>query len=99
MKSAVANRLNSMPGEGDYGNTKTRTLPAEKLATEALQKMIVDYGLEKFEGQSYVKDFVSTYEEAEKKVASYEDGLAILSDEDYFRLVKKRGNLEFYSII
>ena len=30
-----------------------------------------------FEGQSYVKDFVSTYEEAEKKIASYEDGLAI----------------------
>ena len=52
IRQAVANRLNSMPGEGDYGNTKTRTLPAEKLATEALQKMIVDYGLEKFEGQS-----------------------------------------------
>lgn len=56
IRQAVANRLNSMPGEGDYGNTKTRTLPAEKLATEALQKMIVDYGLEKIEGQSYVAD-------------------------------------------
>lgn len=56
IRQAVANRLNSMPGEGDYGNTKTRTLPAEKLATEALQKMIVDYGLEKFEGRSYVAD-------------------------------------------
>lgn len=56
IRQAVANRLNSMPGEGDYGNTKTRTLPAEKLATEALQKMIVDYGLEKLEGQSYVAD-------------------------------------------
>lgn len=56
IRQAVANRLNSMPGEGDYGNTKTRTLPAEKLATEALQKMIADYGLEKFEGQSYVVD-------------------------------------------
>lgn len=56
IRQAVANRLNSMPGEGDYGNTKTRTLPAEKLATEALQKMIADYGLEKFEGQSYVAD-------------------------------------------
>lgn len=56
IRQAVANRLNSMPGEGDYGNTKTRTLPAEKLATEALQKMIVDYGLEKFEGQSYMAD-------------------------------------------
>lgn len=56
IRQAVANRLNSMPGEGNYGNTKTRTLPAEKLATEALQKMIADYGLEKFEGQSYVAD-------------------------------------------
>lgn len=56
IRQAVANRLNSMPGEGDYGNTKTRTLPAEKLATEALQKMIADYGLEEFEGQSYVAD-------------------------------------------
>lgn len=56
IRQAVANRLNSMPGEGDYGNTKTRTLPVEKLATEALQKMIADYGLEKFEGQSYVAD-------------------------------------------
>lgn len=56
IRQAVANRLNSMPGEGDYGNTKTRILPAEKLATEALQKMIADYGLEKFEGQSYVAD-------------------------------------------
>lgn len=56
IRQAVANRLSSMPGEGDYGNTKTRTLPAEKLATEALQKMIADYGLEKFEGQSYVAD-------------------------------------------
>ena len=56
IRQAVANRLSSMPGEGDYGNTKTRILPAEKLATEALQKMIADYGLEKFEGQSYVAD-------------------------------------------
>lgn len=56
IRQAVANRLNSIPGEGDYGNTKTRTLPAEKLATEVLQKMIADYGLEKFEGQSYVAD-------------------------------------------
>lgn len=56
IRQAVANRLNSMPGEGDYGNTKTRTLSAEKLATEALQKIIADYGLEKFEGQSYVAD-------------------------------------------
>lgn len=52
-----------------------------------------------FEGQSYVKEFVSTHEEAETKINSYNDGLGILSDEDYRRLVKKGGHLEFYSII
>ncbi|MFC3928732.1 DNA (cytosine-5-)-methyltransferase [Streptococcus caprae] len=51
-----------------------------------------------FEGQSYVKDFASSYEEAETKISSYNDGLGILSDEDYLRLVKKGGHLEFYSI-
>lgn len=51
-----------------------------------------------FEGQSYVKDFASSYEEAEAKIGSYNDGLGILSDEDYLRLVKKGGHLEFYSI-
>jgi DNA (cytosine-5)-methyltransferase 1 len=51
-----------------------------------------------FEGQSYVKDFVSTYEEAIDMLDSYNDGLGILSDYDYLRLVKKGGNLEFYSI-
>lgn len=50
----VANKLNSMPGEGDYGNTKTRTKEAEKLATELLQKMIAEYKLAKFKGQRYV---------------------------------------------
>ena len=52
-----------------------------------------------FEGQSYVKAFVDSYEQAVAKIDSYQDGLATLSDEDYFKLVKKRGNLEFYSII
>ena len=51
-----------------------------------------------FEGQSYVKEFVSTYEEAIDKLDSYNDGLGILSDYEYLRLVKKGGNLEFYSI-
>ena len=52
-----------------------------------------------FEGQSYVKDFVNSYDEAIGKIESYQDGVAILSDEEYFKLVKKRGNLEFYSVI
>lgn len=51
-----------------------------------------------FEGQSYVKDFVATYDEAIAKLDNYNDGLGILSDEDYLRLVKKGGHLEFYSI-
>lgn len=51
-----------------------------------------------FEGQSYVKDFVSSYKEAEEKIRSYDDGLNVLSDEEYLRLVKKGGFLEFYSI-
>ncbi|HRK76531.1 MAG TPA: DNA cytosine methyltransferase [Streptococcus parasuis] len=51
-----------------------------------------------FEGQSYVKDFVENYDEAIAKLDGYNDGLGILSDEDYLRLVKKGGHLEFYSI-
>ena len=51
-----------------------------------------------FEGQSYVKDFVVTCDDAISKLDSYYDGLGILSDEDYLRFVKKGGHLEFYSI-
>lgn len=51
-----------------------------------------------FEGESFVRDFVGSHEEAISKIESYKDGLAILSDDDYIRLVKKRGKLEFYSI-
>ncbi|MGT2964844.1 DNA cytosine methyltransferase [Streptococcus acidominimus] len=51
-----------------------------------------------FEGQSYVKAFASSYEEAETRISAYNDGLGILSDENYLRLVKKGGHLEFYSI-
>ena len=51
-----------------------------------------------FEGQSYVKDFVDSYEQALEKIKAYDDGLTLLSDEEYLRLVKKQGKLEFYSI-
>ncbi|MGT2667030.1 DNA (cytosine-5-)-methyltransferase [Streptococcus rifensis] len=51
-----------------------------------------------FEGQSYVRDFVDTYEQALETIEAYQDGLGILSDEEYLRLVKKGGHLEFYSI-
>lgn len=51
-----------------------------------------------FEGQSYVKEFVDSYEQAISTIDSYEDSLSILSDEEYLKLVKKKGTLEFYSI-
>lgn len=54
IRQIVANRLHSMHGEGDYGNTKTRTIEAELLATQLLQQMIEEYHLADFEGQSYV---------------------------------------------
>lgn len=52
-----------------------------------------------FEGESYVKEFVKSYDEAIEKINNYKDGLSILSDEEYLRLIKKKGTLEFYSII
>ena len=55
IRQAVANRLYSMPGEGDYGDLKTRKDEAQILATEYIHKMITDYNLNKFEGQSYVE--------------------------------------------
>lgn len=56
IRQHIANLLPTLPGEGDYGDTKTRTKEAETLATKDLQKMIADYSLADFEGQSYVKD-------------------------------------------
>lgn len=52
-----------------------------------------------FEGESYVKDFVKDYDQAIKLIESYNDGLGILTDDDYLRLIKRKGNLEFYSIV
>lgn len=52
-----------------------------------------------FEGESYVKEFVNNYDEAIEKINNYNDGLSVLSDEEYLRLIKRKGTLEFYSII
>ena len=54
IRQHVANQLYSMPGEGDYGDLKTRKALAEEMATQALRKMITDYDLAKFAGQAYV---------------------------------------------
>ena len=52
-----------------------------------------------FEGESFVREFVNSYEEAVRVIDSYKDGIGILSDEEYLRMIKRRGNLEFYSIV
>ncbi|HFI0914511.1 TPA: DNA cytosine methyltransferase [Streptococcus suis] len=52
-----------------------------------------------FEGESYVTAFTNSYEEALEIINSYNDGLGIFSDEEYLRLIKKNGFLEFYSIV
>ena len=56
IRQIVANRLNTMPGEGDYGDTKSRTVPAQELATKLLREKIAQYNLADFAGQSYVKN-------------------------------------------
>ena len=52
-----------------------------------------------FEGESYVKEFADGYDNAFKIIDSYDDGLGILSDAEYLKLIKRKGNLEFYSIV
>lgn len=54
IRQHVANQLYTMPGEGDYGDLKTRKALAEDMATQALRKMIADYDLAKFKDQAYV---------------------------------------------
>lgn len=51
-----------------------------------------------FEGESYIKDYISSIDEGTQKIKDYNDSLSVLSDKDYFQLIKKRSNLEFYSI-
>lgn len=52
-----------------------------------------------FEGESYVKGFTDSYDQATKIINDYNDKLPILSDEDYLRIIKKKNTAEFYSII
>ena len=53
----------------------------------------------KFEGESYVVDLASTYQEAEEKAHQLRENIPLLSDEEYLALIKKRASLEFYSIV
>lgn len=51
-----------------------------------------------FEGESYIKNYISSIDDAVLEIKNYNDSLPILSDEDYFKLIKKKSDLEFYSI-
>ncbi|WP_429247440.1 DNA cytosine methyltransferase [Lactococcus lactis subsp. lactis] len=51
-----------------------------------------------FEGESYIKNYISSIDDAVLEIRNYNDSLPILSDEDYFKLIKKKSDLEFYSI-
>jgi len=53
----------------------------------------------RFEGESYVKEVVETIEQAENCIKNYEMKLPTLTSEEYLKLVKKGGSLEFYSIV
>ncbi|SUP43764.1 DNA cytosine methyltransferase [Veillonella criceti] len=52
-----------------------------------------------FEGESYIKDIATTYEEALRKIELYNDELKVLDDSEYLKLIRKKGSQEFYSII
>lgn len=52
-----------------------------------------------FEGASYVKEFVDSYEHALAKIKSYRDELPILTDEEYLKIIKRKSVREFYSIV
>lgn len=52
-----------------------------------------------FEGASYVKEFVDSYEHALARLESYQDNLPILSDEEYLKIIKRKSKREFYSIV
>ena len=50
-------------------------------------------------GQSYVKEFVDSYDQALEKIKAYDDGLAVLSGEDYLKLVKKNEEISNFTVL
>lgn len=52
-----------------------------------------------FEGESYVKYSGDSFEEVESQVMKYGDNLQVLTDEEYLNQVKKKTQIEFYSIV
>lgn len=61
IRQQVAGKMNSFTGEGDYGDTKTRTMQAEKYATLLMHQNIEKYGIDKFAGQQYLKNVQVTF--------------------------------------
>ena len=56
VRQYVANRLDSILSDGEYNELDGKKFRAEQMATAELRRLIKLYGLDKFEGQSYVAD-------------------------------------------
>ena len=56
VRQYVANRLDTILSDGEYNELDGKKFRAEQMATAELRCLIKLYGLDKFEGQSYVAD-------------------------------------------
>ncbi|WP_196594219.1 DUF4127 family protein [Pectinatus sottacetonis] len=51
IRQATANKMDSFTGQGNYGDTKTRTVQAQQYATVLMRQAVKKYGLDKLPGQ------------------------------------------------
>ena len=54
VRQYVANRLDSILSRGEYNELNDKKFRAQQMATAELRRLIKLYGLDEFEGQSYV---------------------------------------------
>lgn len=70
----------------------------EKKMVQGTFAVIYTQLMGRYEGQAYVKEYVESFEEALRIVEDYQDGVEVLSDEEYLNIIKKKISKEFYSI-
>lgn len=58
VRQYIASRLENIPGKGEYNELNDKKFIAGQMATYKLRELIALYGLDKFVGQSYVKNVV-----------------------------------------
>lgn len=58
VRQYIASRLENIPGKGEYNELNDKKFIAGQMATYKLRELIALYGLDKFVGQSYVKNAV-----------------------------------------